>query len=110
MIPYQYTKANLFKAFLSQFDMAPHKKPREKGKISFSKYFQEFKPNEPVAVVRELSIPFSYKRILGRTGKIIEKRGSAYYVEIKELGKAKKYLIKPIHLTRIQNAQSAGAR
>jgi large subunit ribosomal protein L21e len=91
--------------------MLTHKKPREKGKISFQRYFQKFKPGDPVAVVRELSLKFGYpKRLQGRTGKIIEKRGSAYYIAINDLNKEKKYLIKPIHLKKIENAQSAQAK
>jgi len=82
--------------------MLKHKKPRTKGKISFTRFFQEFKPGDTIAVAMELSIPFPYpKRLQGRTGKIIEKRGSAYYVQINDLGKPKKYLIKPIHLKKI---------
>jgi large subunit ribosomal protein L21e len=82
--------------------MLKHKKARQKGKFSFTRYFQKFQPGESVAVVIELSHPFSYpKRIQGRTGKVIEKRGSAYYVEIKDLKMAKKYLIKPVHLKKI---------
>ena len=90
--------------------MLKHKAPRTKGKFSFTRYFQQFKPGESVAVVKELSIPFSYsKRLQGKTGKIIEKRGSAYYVEINDLNKSKRYLIKPIHLRKIENPQSVGA-
>ncbi len=82
--------------------MPKHKNPRQKGKIPFSKYFQEFKTGDSVAVSIELSIPFPYlKRIQGRTGKVIEKKGSSYYVEIPDLGKSKRYLIKPIHLKKI---------
>lgn len=84
--------------------MLKRKKPREKGKFSFTRYFQKFQPGDSVAVVRELSMPIGYeKRIQGRTGKVLEKRGAAYYVEIKELNKPKRYLIKPIHLKRIEN-------
>jgi len=66
------------------------------------KFFQKFQPGESVAVVQELSIPFHYpKKLQGRTGKVLEKRGSAYYVEIKDINKPKRYLIKPIHLRKI---------
>ena len=86
--------------------MLKRKTPRQKGKFSFTKYFQKFQAGDSVAVVRELSIPMGYsKRIQGRTGRVIEKRGSAYYVEIKDLNKPKRYLIKPIHLKRIENAK-----
>lgn len=86
--------------------MLKYKRIREKGKLPFTKYFQTFEPGEAVAVVRELSIKFGYpNRIQGRTGRVIEKRGSAYYVEIKELNKPKKYLLKPIHLKKIMEAK-----
>lgn len=68
------------------------------------KYFQKFKAGDSVAVVRELGVPFGYsKRVQGRTGKVIEKRGNAYHVVIKDLNKEKKYLIKPIHLKKIED-------
>ena len=83
--------------------MLKRKKPRTKGKISFSRYFQELKEGDDVAVVRELSIPFGYsKRLQGRTGKVIGKQGSACHVEIKDLNKPKRYFIKPIHLKKIE--------
>ena len=87
--------------------MLKHKKPRQKGKFSFTKYFQKFKPGESVAVVRELSVNFGHmpKRIQGRTGKIVEKRGAAYAVEIYDYNKLKKYLIRPIHLKKIEEAK-----
>lgn len=82
--------------------MLSHKSPRQKGKISFTRYFQQFKPGDFVAVAKEHSVPFQYShRLQGRTGKIIEKRGQSYYVEISDLGKPKKYSIKPVHLKRI---------
>lgn len=82
--------------------MLTHKSPRTKGKFSFKKYFQKFQSGDSVAVVKELSQPFGYKnKLQGRTGKVIEKRGSAYYIAIKDLNKEKKYLIRPIHLRKI---------
>ena len=83
--------------------MLKHKRARDKGKFSFSRYFQAFKEGESVAVVRELSIPIGYaKRLQGRTGKIIGKQGRAYHVEINDLNKPKRYFIKPIHLKKIE--------
>ncbi len=84
--------------------MVSHKHPRSRGKFSFSKYFQAFAPGDVVAVTRELAVSFPYShRLQGRTGKVIEKRGSAYYVEVKDLNKPKRYLLHPIHLQRIKN-------
>ncbi len=85
--------------------MLKYKRVRNKGKFSFTRFFQKFKPGDKVAVVRELSQSFGYsKRLQGRTGKILNKRGSAYEIEIKDMNKPKRYLIRPIHLTRIQEA------
>ena len=86
--------------------MAKGKSPRQKGKISFTRFFQHLKTGDYVAVAPERSIKLGYsKRIIGRTGKIISKRGSAYNVAIRELNKPKTYLIKPIHLKKIEVAQ-----
>ncbi|MDP1695690.1 MAG: 50S ribosomal protein L21e [archaeon] len=86
--------------------MLKHKSQKQKGKISFSRFFQKFKEGDHVAVVRELSIPMAYpSKIQGRTGKVIEKRGSSYYIEIKDINKPKKYTIHPIHLKRIEVAK-----
>ena len=83
--------------------MATHKTPRQKGKTSLSKYFQSFKEGDFVAVIKEPSEIFGYSnRIQGRTGKILAKRGSAYYIEINDLNKPKRYLLRPIHLKKIE--------
>ncbi len=83
--------------------MLKRKRIREKGKISFMRFFQKFSEGDSVAVARELSVGAGFpKTIQGRTGKIIEKRGSAYVVEINDFNLPKKYIIKPVHLKRIQ--------
>jgi large subunit ribosomal protein L21e len=86
--------------------MLKYKRIRNRGKFSFTRFFQKFKPGDRVAVVRELSQSFGYsKRLQGKTGTVLKKQGSAYQVEIKDLNKPKKYAIRPIHLTRIQETQ-----
>ncbi len=83
--------------------MLKYKNIHEKGKFSLARFFQKFKPGESIAVVKNLGFKFGYpKRLQGRTGKVLEKRGSAYYVEIKDLNKPKRYSIRPIHLKRIE--------
>ncbi len=83
--------------------MLKHKRAKEKGKVSFTKFFQKFKEGDSVAVVRDLGFKFGYSnRLQGRTGKVLEKRGSAYYVEIKDLEKPKRYALKPIHLKKLE--------
>ena len=83
--------------------MATHKHPSKRGKLSLRKYFQVFKEGEKAAVVAELSQSFGYsKRLQGRTGTILEKRGDSYKMEISDLGKPKIYFIHPIHLKKIE--------
>lgn len=79
------------------------KKPiREKGKIQLSKRFQEFEKGQDVAIVIEQSISTNVpKRMQGRTGKIKEKKGSHYVVNILDQKKPKEYIINPIHLKKI---------
>lgn len=79
------------------------KKIRTKGKIQFSRYFQEFENGERVAIIRELSINANFpKRLQGRTGVIEGKRGNVYLVKIKDIKKEKTLLIEPIHLKKIK--------
>ena len=79
------------------------KKIRTKGKIPFSKYFQEFEKGDKIAVVRELSVKSSFPlRIQGRTGVVENKRGRAYLVKINDLKKEKKFIMEPIHLKKIK--------
>jgi len=84
--------------------MTGRKKIKTRGKISLSNYFQNLKKGDSVAVIKERSISSSFpKRLQGRTGKIIEKRGRAYIVKIREYDKEKKFIIEPVHLKRIKN-------
>ncbi|MBX4196717.1 50S ribosomal protein L21e [Candidatus Pacearchaeota archaeon] len=82
--------------------MLKQKRMRDRGKLSLTRFFQKFKPGDAVAVVREHAVPFGYStRVHGRTGKVIAQRGSAYEVEVNDINKPKRYLIKPIHLKKI---------
>lgn len=83
--------------------MLKRKRIRNRGKVSFTRFFQKFQEGDHVAVVRELAIVAGFpKKIQGRTGVILEKRGKAYLVEIKDLNSPKKYTIRPIHLRKIE--------
>lgn len=83
--------------------MLKRKSVKTRGKISFKKFFQEFKAGDKVAVVKEHSEILGYShRVQGRTGNVIEKRGDAYHIEINDHNKPKRYFIKPIHLKKIE--------
>lgn len=79
------------------------KKMRTKGKIQFSKYFQELKKGDTIAVVREPSVSSNFpERLQGRTGTVEGKRGKVYIVAIKDQNQEKKFLIEPIHLKKLK--------
>ncbi len=83
--------------------MLSRKNARECGKLSLSKYFQEFADGERVAIVREQSQnPAFPKRIQGKTGEIRGKQGNAYKVLIKDGAAEKVHLIMPVHLRRMK--------
>tara|TARA_Y100000034_G_C6542125_1_gene233894 strand:- start:1 stop:261 length:261 start_codon:yes stop_codon:yes gene_type:complete len=83
--------------------MVRRKSVRERGKLRFSEYFKSLKEGDKVAVVRERSETGSFpKRIQGRTGIVSGKRGKSYLVNLKEMNKEKQFIIKPIHLKRVE--------
>jgi ribosomal protein L21E len=84
--------------------MTDRKPIRTRGKIQLSRYFQELKKGDSVAVINEKSLPSSFpKRLQGRTGKINKRIGKSYSVMIKDQTKEKEFIICPIHLKKIKN-------
>ena len=78
---------------------------RTRGKLQLSKYFQELKKGDFVAVVREQSVSFNFpERLQGRTGIIKGRIGKSYVVKIKDQKKEKEFIIKPIHLKKIKQS------
>ena len=88
--------------------MIKRKRIREKGKVPISRYFQKFDSGDSVALVMELGdqSPGFPKRMQGKTGKILEKKGSSYVVEVKDFNMKKKYSVRPIHLKKIKTSKS----
>lgn len=83
--------------------MSKRKAIRTRGKLRLSRYFQELEKGDGVAVVSEKAVNFSFpERLQGRTGSIVEKKGKAYLVKIKDKNKEKKFIIEPIHLRKIK--------
>jgi len=70
--------------------------------LSLSKYFQEFKEGDRVAVIREHSLhPAFPKRIQGLTGTIMGMRGHAYLVKLFTGSLEKMFIIRPVHLKKL---------
>jgi large subunit ribosomal protein L21e len=83
--------------------MIKRKTLKTRGKISYSSYFQEFKENDRVSVIRELALqPRFPTQIQGRSGVVTGKRGNFYIVKINDLNKEKTYIIHPIHLKKLK--------
>ncbi|MBS3082075.1 50S ribosomal protein L21e [Candidatus Pacearchaeota archaeon] len=83
--------------------MLTNKNIRNRGKVSLTKYFQQFSEGDSVAIVRDLTLqsPGFPSRIQGRTGVVIKKRGNSYVVSIKDFTKKKTYIVMPVHLKKI---------
>jgi len=83
--------------------MLKHKRIREKGKLSLGRYFQELKPGQRVAIVRNLSYKANFpSRLQGKTGTIIETRGKAFVVSLMNGRKEKKFILKREHIKKIK--------
>ena len=82
--------------------MSGRKPVRTRGKLQLSRYFQELKEGDSVALVREPSFIANFsKRLQGRTGKVIGKKGNAYIIKLKDIKKEKELIVKAIHLRKI---------
>ncbi len=86
--------------------MADRKPIRTRGKIQLSRYFQELKKGDSVAVISEKALqPAFPNRLQGRTGVVQRKIGRSYVVKIKNQNKNKEFIIEPVHLKKIRNAK-----
>jgi ribosomal protein L21E len=80
------------------------KEVRTRGKLQLSRYFQDLKNGDFVAVDREKAVSSSFpKRLQGMTGVVEDKRGKAYIIKIRTQDKEKKFIIRAIHLKKIKN-------
>ena len=77
---------------------------KEKGKLRFSEYFKKLNIGDKVAVKKDMAVNCNFpKRIQGRTGVIVSKRGRCYVIKLNEFNKEKTFIIEPIHLKKITN-------
>jgi large subunit ribosomal protein L21e len=79
--------------------LARHHKPSE---LSLSEHIKSFKPGERVAIVPKgnfKNIP--HPRYRGKVGKVIERRGSGYVVELKIFKSTKRLTVPVLHLSKV---------
>jgi len=79
------------------------KKVRERGKMSISRYFDNYIAGERVVLVAQPSYQkgMYFPRFHGKTGIIAKKQGNCYLVKINDINKPKIVLVHPVHLKRI---------
>jgi len=83
--------------------MVRRKNVRTRGKLQFSKYFQNLVIGDAVAIIREKSKQASFpERLQGRTGIVESKRGKSYVIKVRDQSKEKKFIVEPIHLKKIK--------
>jgi len=75
---------------------------REKGKVSLSCYFQEFKMGDRVHLKIQPNVQKGrfHPRFHGLSGKVVGQKGSCYGVEINDGDKQKLVYVHPIHLKK----------
>lgn len=82
----------------------PRRRTREKfrktGRVSVNKLIKQFNIGEKVVInIESASLKgMPFKRFQGLIGKIVDKRGNAYIVEIKDGEKLKTVIANPEHL------------
>lgn len=76
--------------------------PREHGKISLTRYFQQLESGDRVNLNINPSVHrgMFFPRFHGKTGVVTGKRGSCYEVAIKDGNKEKIVIAHPIHLRK----------
>ncbi len=82
---------------------------RQKGKISLSKYFQEFNEGDMVCLHYEPAVQggMYHPMFHGKMGMISGKRGSNYFVLIQDGDKMKKLIVHPVHLIKAKTQVEA---
>ncbi|MCL4399412.1 hypothetical protein M1293_02820 [Candidatus Parvarchaeota archaeon] len=79
------------------------RRKQEKGSIDIRKEMQTFSPGDTVVVspspYRQRNIP--HRSFFGLNGKIIEKRGRAYVVEINKGSSKRRIDLMPVHLEKL---------
>jgi len=75
---------------------------RDKGKVSLTKYFTEYKEGDIAVLNAEPAVQkgLYHARFHGRPGTIVGKKGTNYEVQIKDGGKEKLLYVHPVHLKK----------
>jgi large subunit ribosomal protein L21e len=80
------------------------KRPRDRGLPPVTHFFRTFEPGEKAAIVIDPSIQKGQpnKRFHGFTGTVVERRGRAYVIAVRQGGLTKKVIAAPEHLRKVE--------
>ena len=75
---------------------------RKRGKLSLTRYFQEFNPKDKVYLKADPGYQkgMYFRRFHGKSGIIKRKKGTCYEVLIKDGNKQKVLIVHPVHLQK----------
>ncbi len=78
------------------------KAPRDRGKISLTKYFAKYEVGDRVILSAEPAVNKNlyHRRFHGRSCLVKAQRGSSYELEVQDGGKSKMLIVHPIHLKK----------
>ncbi len=81
---------------------------KEKRKLTVNDVMKSFNIGDYVAIKINPSVHrgMPHPRFHGRTGRVVEKRGMSYVVEIRDGGKIKKVIARPEHIRPVQVVRS----
>ena len=76
------------------------KKPREKGMPTLTRSLQRFNEGETVSIAINPSVHagMPHARYQGLTGKVVERRGNSFVVQVRDGGSDKLLIARPEHL------------
>lgn len=79
------------------------KRRASRGKISITKYLQEFKKGDTVCLKAEPAVQHGmyFPRFHGKHGEITGKQGKCYLVKINDKTKEKELIVHPVHLKKV---------
>jgi large subunit ribosomal protein L21e len=84
------------------------KHPRNRGKISLTKYFMPYEVGDLAILTAEPAVQKNiyHVRFHGITGLVTGKRGSCYELKIQDGGKQKMLIVHPVHLKKYTTSQT----
>lgn len=76
------------------------KRRRERGKVTITRHLSEFKVGDTVLISPEPAVQkgMPHRRFFNKHAKVVEKRGRAYVLEVRDQKATKRVISLPVHL------------